>query len=83
MRGVAGPRAEGRIEPGESQNSKEGSDHLVKKLAERAPEAMKTALLLRRGSGAGDRGHTGILTQNGAARRREGLAFPRGEVRKT
>ena len=43
IRNIASPCAQGRIEPGECQNAKDGGDHLVEELFEGAPKAAKSA----------------------------------------
>jgi hypothetical protein len=52
--GVAGPGAEGGVEPGDGEDSEDCAGHFVKELFEYAPETAETALLGRvmRGTGS-------------------------------
>src|SRR5712692_10340779 len=61
---VARPGAQGGVQPSQRENGKDRGNDLVKKLAKRAPETPKPALLLRCGGCACGRVHNNILTQN-------------------
>jgi hypothetical protein len=50
---VTRPRAQGGVEPSERKNGKDRRDNLMKKLAERTPEAPETAVPRRRSSARG------------------------------
>src|SRR5271170_7013177 len=68
--GVAGPGAEGVVEPGEGEDGEDGAGHLVEELFEGAPEATEAAWWYGNGGGccggcagcSGDRsGHGGSV----------------------
>src|SRR6267378_5632752 len=61
---VAGPGAEGGVEPSQREDGKYRGDDFVKQLAEGSPKAPEAALGRRGGCICG-RGHKSILAQNG------------------
>ena len=64
MRDVARPRAESEVQPGEPENSKDGSGDFVKKLLQCAPKTTKSSRLRCHRGRARCRGHKSILAQN-------------------